>query len=78
VNVSRHILSDTPVGRKVRLVAIDGGRQLVRRLLSLGLSVGAEIEILHQRGSGVVVARQGNRVALGKGIAEKVYTEVPD
>jgi len=26
----------------------------------------------------VVVARQGNRVALGKGIAEKVYTEVPD
>jgi ferrous iron transport protein A len=71
--MSRHILSDTPVGRKVRLVAIDGGRQL-----SLGLSVGAEIEILHQRGSGVVVARQGNRVALGKGIAEKVYTEVPD
>ena len=66
------------MGRKVRLVAIDGGRQLVRRLLSLGLSVGAEIEILHHRGSGVVVARQGNRVALGKGIAEKVYTEVPD
>jgi len=76
--MSRQILSDTPVGRKVRLVAIEGGRPLVRRLLSLGLAVGAEIEILHHRGSGVVVARQGNRVALGKGIAEKVYTEVSD
>ena len=39
--MARQILSETPVGRKVRLVAIDGGRQLVRRLLSLGLSVGA-------------------------------------
>jgi len=76
--MSRRILSETPVGCKVRLAAIEGGRSLVRRLLSLGLSVGAEIEILHHRGSGVVVARQGNRVALGKGIAEKVYTEVPD
>jgi len=76
--MSRQVLSETPVGWKVRLVAIDGGRQLVRRLLSLGLPVGAEIEILHHRGSGVVVARQGNRVALGKGIAEKVYAEVPD
>jgi ferrous iron transport protein A len=68
-------LIDTPVGQKVRLIAIDGGRPLVLRLLSLGLSVGAEIEVLHRRGRGVVVARDGNRVALGKGIAEKLRAE---
>jgi ferrous iron transport protein A len=68
-------LSETPVGQKVRLVAVDGGRQLVRRLLALGLSIGSEVVILHRRGRGVVVARDGNRVALGRGIAEKLHAE---
>jgi ferrous iron transport protein A len=72
------ILNEILVGQKVRLVAVHGGRQLIRRLLSLGLSVGAEVEVLHHRGHGVVVAREGNRVALGKGIAEKLYAEVLD
>lgn len=71
-------LSEMLVGQKVRLVGVDGGRQLVRRLLSLGLSVGAEVEVLHMRGRGVVVAREGNRVALGRGIAEKLRAEVLD
>ncbi|MCO6411829.1 MAG: ferrous iron transport protein A [Thiogranum sp.] len=71
-------LNETPVGTKVRLVAIDGGRQLVRRFLSLGLSLGAEVEVLHHRGRGVVIAKEGNRVALGGGMAEKLRGEVLD
>lgn len=71
-------LSEAPVGSKVRLVAIDGNKQLARRLLSLGLSVGSEVQILNRRGRGVVVARQGNRVALGKGVAEKLQAELVD
>ena len=76
--MSRQLLSETPAGQKVRLVAIDGGRQFTRRLLALGLSLGSEVEILHHRGRGVVVAKQGNRVALGKSIAEKLHAEVLD
>ena len=60
------LLSETPVGRKVRLVAIDGGRELTRRLLSLGLTVGTEVEVLHHRGRGVVVGNAGNRVKVGR------------
>ena len=71
-------LSETPVGKKVRLVEIDGGRQMVRRFLSLGLSLGSEVEVLHHRGRGVVVAKQGNRVALGGGMAEKLRAEELD
>lgn len=71
-------LSETPVGKKVRLVAINGGRQLTRRLLALGLTLGTEVEVLHHRGRGVVVGQQGNRVALGRGIAEKLRAEVVD
>jgi ferrous iron transport protein A len=76
--MSSKTLSEILVGQKVRLVAVDGGRQLVRRLLSLGLAVGAEVEVLHHRGRGVVVAREGNRVALGRGVAEKLHAEVLD
>lgn len=68
-------LSETSIGQKVRLVAVDGNRLLVRRLLSLGLTLGSEVEVLQHRGRGVVVGRDGNRVALGGGIAEKLQAE---
>jgi ferrous iron transport protein A len=71
-------LSETPVGRRARVVSINGGRELIRRLLSLGLSVGSEIEILHHRGRAVVVGNKGNRLALGAGMAERVCAEVLD
>jgi len=68
-------LNDFPVGAKVRLVSIDGDHQLMRRLISLGLPLGSEVEVLHHRSRGVVVAKQGNRIALGSGIAECLHAE---
>ena len=59
----------------MRLVSIQGGRLLTRRLLALGLTVGNELEVLHRRGGGVVVGKDGNRVALGRGVAEKLIAE---
>jgi len=71
-------LSDIPAGKTVRLISIEGGRQLTRRLLSLGITIGSELEILHHRGHGVVIGQNGNRVALGRGIAEKIKAEKVD
>ncbi|MES9863072.1 MAG: FeoA family protein [Candidatus Thiodiazotropha sp. LLP2] len=65
-------LSGLPVGGRACIKRVLGGRLLVHRLLGLGLRVGSEIEILQRRGSGVVVACQGSRVALGAGVAEKL------
>ena len=48
----------------------------MRRLLALGITQGNELEVLHHRGGGVVVGRDGNRVALGTGVAEKLEIEV--
>ena len=69
-------MTEIPVGRRARLVRIEGGRELTRRLLGLGLSINEEIEVLQHRGRGVVVARGGNRIALGGGIAEKLMAEL--
>lgn len=68
-------LSDMPVGQRLRLVRVDGGQRLKRRLLALGISVGGEAELVQRRGGGVVLAQGGNRVALGAGIARRIYVE---
>jgi ferrous iron transport protein A len=69
-------LSDVPVNAgRWRLAQIAGGDRLRRRLLALGLNVGGEVEVIQRRGGGVVLASGGNRVALGAGVAAKVYVE---
>lgn len=68
-------LAKIAVGEKVRLNAIHGGKLLKRRLMSLGICIGSEFEIVNQRKDGVVLARDGNRVALGAGIIDKLLVE---
>ncbi len=68
-------LAQMSLGARARIVEIRGGREMTRRLLSLGLRIGSEVELLHHRGRGVVVASAGNRIALGGGVAEKVLAE---
>jgi Fe2+ transport system protein FeoA len=37
-------LSEAAIGKRFRLVKINGGHRLTRRLLALGLSLGTEFE----------------------------------
>ena len=53
------VLTTIPVGKKVRLIAIQGERILSRRLLSLGISLCCEFEVVSLRGKGVVPVRGG-------------------
>jgi ferrous iron transport protein A len=68
-------LAELPLDSSARLTEIRGGRQLSRRLLALGLRVGTEILVLHHRGSGLVVSLGDTRVALGGGVADKLWVE---
>jgi len=62
-------------GHSARISSISGGKQLVRRMLALGLRVGAEVNMLNHRGRSVVIQNAGTRVALGHGVAEKLLVE---
>jgi ferrous iron transport protein A len=73
--MSVHVVSDLPTGKKFRLSSINGDRALTRRLKALGISPGNEFEIIEHQRNGVVLARDGNRVALGKSIAIKLQAE---
>ncbi len=62
-------------GRSARISSIEGGKQMVRRMLSLGLRVGTVVNMLNHRGKSVVIQNSGTRVALGPGVAEKLLVE---
>ncbi|NQU38796.1 MAG: ferrous iron transport protein A [Lentisphaerae bacterium] len=70
-------LNDLPVGRKACVLALRGGGEFQHRVLSMGLSIGCDVEVLHGDGGdsdgGAVIVRAGHtRLMLGHGMAEKV------
>jgi len=56
----------------VRVVAIQGGAGLARRLTEMGLHVGSEIVVRQRQGGGLVLSRGETRLALGGGMAHKI------
>jgi ferrous iron transport protein A len=68
-------LSQVPSGQRVRITGYQGGRMLRARLLALGLNLGREVDILQNNRGLIIVGLNGGRVALGKGISQKVLTE---
>ena len=68
-------LNGLGAGQRGRIVEIRGGRRLARRCLALGLRVGGEVIVAQTRGGGLVVASGGNRIALGRDIADRVFVE---
>lgn len=60
-------------GERLKVVSFDGGSQAKMRMISMGLRVGDEIEIITNIHRGqVVVACNFNRLVLGQGLARKV------
>jgi Fe2+ transport system protein FeoA len=67
-------LALVPSGQRVRITGYQGGRMLRARLLALGLNLGREVDILQNNRGLIIVGLNGGRVALGKGISQKVLT----
>ncbi len=72
-------LTSVMPGRRARLVRIQGGHRLIHRLSELGLIPGVEIEVLHRNSGGpILLAVRDTRLALGRGMADKVWVELLD
>ncbi len=69
-------LIDLPLDCPARLVQIQAGRQLARRLLALGLRQGSLLQVIQRRGRGLVVASGALRIAIGMGIADKLWVSL--
>ena len=75
-------LSTISAGKKVMVVALTGGRQFQDRLVSMGVNIGREIEIVHSsqgNGGPTLVGTGETRLAIGHGMADKIMVAVdPD
>lgn len=75
VDTRLHPLSACRRGETVRLVRIQAGRHLTRRLVELGLTPGVTMQVVHKNGGPLLIAVRGARLALGRGVAEKILVE---
>lgn len=70
-------LSDLSPGESGIVETICGGRGMLARLSSLGVTVGAEISVIQNAPIGpVLVSVRGVRVAIGRGMAGRILVRV--
>lgn len=74
-------LANLGSGQSGVVVALGGGRQFESRMVSMGLCPGCLITVLRASHGGcgpVVVGIGATRLALGHGMAEKIYVTTGD
>ena len=65
-------LTNVRSGQPVVLVQISGGHRVAHRLAELGLTPGVQLEVLQNKGGPILLAVRGTRLAIGRGMANKV------
>ena len=64
-------------GERVRIIGFMGGKGMERRLTSMGLNRGADVEVIKTSGPGpLIVASGGTRIALGYGMAKHILVSM--
>ena len=72
-------LSRIPTGSKGTVKELTGGHAFHSRVVSMGLTVGSNIEVIQHTGrrkGPTLIATGSTRLALGHGMAEKIMVEV--
>ncbi|MBC8507339.1 MAG: ferrous iron transport protein A [Chloroflexi bacterium] len=71
-----HLLQ-VDIGKTIRVVGFDGGRKLEHKLRELGVLPGNCARILRQAplGGPVMIEVDGRSIAIGRGIASKIFVE---
>ena len=69
-------LNTAPTATPLRVVTIEGGHGFQHRLISMGLNVGSTLTVMHGadgKGGPTLVAVGDTRLAIGHGMAERVF-----
>lgn len=69
-------LSVLNYGTQARIVKINGGCNLIKRLTEMGLTFGTPIKVVSEScGGPVLIEVRDSRIAIGRGIAMKIFVE---
>ncbi len=64
-----------PPGARARVVEVDSGCRLRTRLLQMGITPGAVVEVVDNTRGPVIVRVRGVTIALGRGMAARIIVE---
>lgn len=73
MDISLLTLKQGDVGR-VKL--INAGRCATRRLYEMGFNIGTPVKIIKNDAGPVILSLCGNKVALGRGLADKIKLDI--
>jgi Fe2+ transport system protein FeoA len=69
-------LSALSYGVQAKISKINGGCNLIKRLTEMGLTCGTTIKVVSDPcGGPVLIEVRDSRLALGRGVATKIYVE---
>jgi Fur family ferric uptake transcriptional regulator len=70
-------LTDAPKGERLVINRLDGGPVARARLMAMGLRIGDEVDVISNTGHGqLVIGVDYKRIALGRGLAQKLMVQV--
>ena len=69
------VLSNLHPGQKAIIKEISAGSYANKRLYEMGFNTGADLKVIKNDRGPIVVSLSGNKIALGRGLAEKVIVD---
>ena len=72
------VLTQAVIGQPLLLVKIDGGKDVTRRLIELGLTPGVKLRLIQDSGGPVILAVRDSRIALGRGMANRIFVSLEE
>ena len=63
-------------GEKLVINGVQSGKGLNRKLMEQGLRPGIEVSVIQKRSGGFILASEGQRIALGAGLAQKLFVSL--
>lgn len=63
-------------GENGMIKKIDAGGTATKRLYEMGFNTGAKVKIMKNDSGPIVVSLAGNKIAVGRGLAEKIIVNI--
>ena len=68
-------LNQARPGAQVRVIAITADKLLRKRLLSMGVLINSQLDVLQRRGDALVVGSDRSRIAIGEAMSRHIQVQ---
>ncbi|CUP28188.1 FeoA-like protein%2C involved in iron transport [Clostridium baratii] len=62
-------------GKSVKIKNIQMNEKVGKKIKEMGFNIGADVEVVKNDGASLILGIQGSRVAISRGMAQKIIVE---